>query len=44
MVEVSSGFAMLQGCEEIMDLVVLQQSTLRKEVRKYCEERQVKVK
>ncbi|MCJ1282266.1 hypothetical protein MMC26_001589 [Xylographa opegraphella] len=41
MVDVAGRFEQLPGCEGIMDLVVLQQATLRKEVRKYCEERRV---
>ncbi|MCJ1392628.1 hypothetical protein MMC18_005498 [Xylographa bjoerkii] len=41
MVEVSGRFEELPGCEDIMALVVLQQATLRKEVRKYCDERKV---
>ncbi|MCJ1378972.1 hypothetical protein MMC17_002071 [Xylographa soralifera] len=41
MVEVSGRFEKLPGCEDIMALVVLQQATLRKEVRKYCEDRRV---
>ncbi|MCJ1316776.1 hypothetical protein MMC15_002097 [Xylographa vitiligo] len=41
MIKVAGRFETLPGCEDIMDLVVLQQGTLRKEVRKYCEERKV---
>ncbi|MCJ1402434.1 hypothetical protein MMC11_005654 [Xylographa trunciseda] len=41
MVEVAGRFESLPGCGNVMDLVVLQQATLRKEVRRYCEERKV---
>ena len=41
MVEVFGRFEELPGCEDIMGLVLLQQATLRKEVLKYCAERQV---
>ena len=32
------------ACEEVMEAVVVQRETLRKEVEKYCQERGVDVK
>jgi indoleamine 2,3-dioxygenase len=39
-----SGKKLGNGCEEVMDLLYVQKDTLRKEVEKYCKERNVEVK
>ncbi len=36
-----SGGKLGKNCEEVMDLLYMQRETLRKEVEKYCQERNV---
>jgi indoleamine 2,3-dioxygenase len=38
-----SGKTLGQECEEVMDLLYVQGETLKKEVEKYCKERNVEV-
>ncbi|TKA77357.1 hypothetical protein B0A49_02458 [Cryomyces minteri] len=40
---VADRFEHLPGCDDIMDVAKIQQHTLRKEVEKYCQERDVEV-
>ena len=38
----ASGRCLGRECEDVMDLLYVQKETLRKEVEKYCKEREVK--
>lgn len=42
--EIWEGRGGLKGCAGVMDLVYLQRDTLRKEIKKYCQERSVGAK
>ena len=39
-----SGRKLGRECEEVMELLYVQRETLKKEVEKYCQERNVEVK